>query len=143
MLCAAGNNAVEMQTTATWDMSSGRFIIHSPTTLSQKYWITNSAVHAQWCVVFAQLMMDGRNQGIHGFLVRCVTIVTKVQKCHEHVMVWYRQFQSSYGFDGRLEPEHPQLPRQVRYIVAKVSQCGTDMSQTSYGVEGPQDGLLG
>jgi acyl-CoA oxidase len=65
-----GNNAVEMQTTATWEPSTRRFIINSPTTLSQKYWITNSAVHAQWCVVFAQLMMNGANHGIHGFLVR-------------------------------------------------------------------------
>jgi hypothetical protein len=30
-----GNNAVEMQTTATYDASSQQFIIHSPTTLSQ------------------------------------------------------------------------------------------------------------
>jgi acyl-CoA oxidase len=77
MRCVAGNNAVEMQTTATWDARSGRFIIHSPTTLSQKYWITNSAVHAQWCVGFVQLMIDGKNQGIHGSVVRCV-IVTVV-----------------------------------------------------------------
>lgn len=65
-----GNNAVEMQTTATWEPRTCSFIIHSPTTLSQKYWITNSAVHAQWCVVFAQLLMDDKNHGIHGFLVR-------------------------------------------------------------------------
>lgn len=67
---SAGNNAVEMQTTATWDPRTGTFIIHSPTTLSHKYWITNSAVHAQWCVVFAQLLMGNKNHGIHGFLVR-------------------------------------------------------------------------
>jgi acyl-CoA oxidase len=59
-----------MQTTATWEPRTCSFIIHSPTTLSQKYWITNSAVHAQWCVVFAQLLMDDKNHGIHGFLVR-------------------------------------------------------------------------
>jgi len=63
-----------MQTTATWDPSSRQFIIHSPTTLSDKYWITNSAVHAQWSVVFAQLIMQGKNQGIHGFLVRYATL---------------------------------------------------------------------
>mmetsp|Transcript_3167 Transcript_3167/g.6936 ORF Transcript_3167/g.6936 Transcript_3167/m.6936 type:complete len:665 (+) Transcript_3167:191-2185(+) len=65
-----GNNAVEMQTTATYDASTQEFIIDTPTTLAQKYWITNSAVHAQWCVVFAQLLMKGTNHGIHGFLVR-------------------------------------------------------------------------
>ncbi len=35
-----------------------------------RYWITNSAVHAQWAVVFAQLTVAGRSEGIHGFLVR-------------------------------------------------------------------------
>ncbi|GBF93833.1 acyl-coenzyme A oxidase peroxisomal [Raphidocelis subcapitata] len=65
-----GNNAVEMQTTATYDAGAEEFIIHSPTTLSQKYWITNASVHAQWAVVFAQLGIAGQQQGIHGFLVR-------------------------------------------------------------------------
>ena len=36
-----GNNAVEMQTTATFDQSADEFIINTPTTLAQKYWITN------------------------------------------------------------------------------------------------------
>ncbi|GAX82883.1 hypothetical protein CEUSTIGMA_g10309.t1 [Chlamydomonas eustigma] len=65
-----GNNAVEMQTTATYDASTQEFIIHTPTTLAQKYWITNGAVHAHWCTVFAQLQVGGVNQGIHAFLVR-------------------------------------------------------------------------
>ena len=44
--------------------------------------ITNSAVHAKFAVVFAQLLIDGTNHGIHGFLVRirnevffCITIL--------------------------------------------------------------------
>ncbi|KAK9829677.1 hypothetical protein WJX72_007299 [[Myrmecia] bisecta] len=65
-----GNNAVEMQTTATFDKAADEFVIHTPTTLAQKYWITNSAVHAKWAVVFAQLLIGGKNEGVHGFLVR-------------------------------------------------------------------------
>lgn len=65
-----GNNAVEMETTAIYDKSKQEFIINTPSTLAQKYWITNSAVHARWCVVFAQLIIDKTNYGIHGFLVR-------------------------------------------------------------------------
>jgi acyl-CoA oxidase len=65
-----GNNAVEMETTATYDSSTSEWIIHSPSILSQKYWITNSADHAQWCVVFAQTIVGETNHGIHGFLVR-------------------------------------------------------------------------
>lgn len=63
-----GNNAVCMETTATFD--NGSFVINTPTPLAQKYWITNGAVHAHWAVVFAQLLIGGRNEGIHGFLVR-------------------------------------------------------------------------
>lgn len=71
LLCVhTGNNAVEMQTTARYDPAADEFIINTPTTLAQKYWITNSAVHAKWAVVFAQLHIAGRNEGIHGFLVR-------------------------------------------------------------------------
>lgn len=65
-----GNNAVCMATTATFDKSTGEFVIHSTTPLAQKYWITNGATHAHWAVVFAQLMIGGENHGIHGFLVR-------------------------------------------------------------------------
>ena len=66
----AGNNAVEMQTTAVYDKVAQEFVVHTPSALAQKYWITNSAVHAKWCVVFAQLLIEGTNHGIHGFLVR-------------------------------------------------------------------------
>ena len=63
-----GNNAVEMETTATWD--AGNWIIHTPSPLAQKYWITNSADHAKWCIVFARLLIKGKDEGVHGFLVR-------------------------------------------------------------------------
>jgi len=65
-----GNNAVEMETTATFDRQRKEFIIHTPSTLAQKYWITNSAIHAQFCVVFARLLIDSTDNGVHAFLVR-------------------------------------------------------------------------
>ncbi|CAK4626871.1 unnamed protein product [Aphanomyces euteiches] len=65
-----GNNAVEMETTAVYDPKTDEFIINTPTILAQKYWITNSAVHAKWVVVFAQLQIQGEEHGIHAFLVR-------------------------------------------------------------------------
>merc|ERR1719312_64223 len=61
-----GNNAVEMETTATYEL-----IVNTPTPLAQKYWITNGACHAKHIVVFAQLWVKGKNEGIHGVLVRC------------------------------------------------------------------------
>ena len=46
-------------------------IVNTPNPLAQKYWITNGACHAKHIVVFAQLYVDGKNEGIHGVLVRC------------------------------------------------------------------------
>ena len=36
-----GNNAVEMQTRADLDVDKDEWVISTPTTLAQKYWITN------------------------------------------------------------------------------------------------------
>merc|ERR1719384_1440117 len=64
-----GNNAVEMETTATYDKATDELIVNTPTPLAQKYWITNGACHAKHIVVFAQLHINGKNEGIHGVLV--------------------------------------------------------------------------
>merc|ERR1712109_95411 len=63
-----GNNAVEMETTATYDEATKEFIVNTPHPLAQKYWITNGAVHAKHVVVMAQLIVKGKNEGIHAIL---------------------------------------------------------------------------
>jgi len=65
-----GNNAVEMGTDITYHPESESFIVNTPDTLSQKYWITNGALHAKHCVVFGKLIVGGVNYGIHGVNVR-------------------------------------------------------------------------
>merc|ERR1719285_550035 len=65
-----GNNAIKMETTATYDQGDDTWIIHTPSPLAQKYWITNSAVHAKWIIVFAQTYVHGKHEGLHTFLVR-------------------------------------------------------------------------
>ncbi len=39
--------------------------------LLTEFQITNGACHAKHIVVFAQLYVDGKNEGIHGVLVNC------------------------------------------------------------------------
>jgi len=65
-----GNNAIQMETTAHYNEYNDTWTIHTPTPLAQKYWITNSAVHAQWIIVFAQTYIKGTHYGLHTFLVR-------------------------------------------------------------------------
>ena len=65
-----GNNAVEMETTATFDESKQEFVINTPTTLSHKYWITNGACHSNYSLVFGQTIVKGKNEGVNCFIVR-------------------------------------------------------------------------
>ncbi|KAF9291421.1 hypothetical protein BGZ68_004069 [Mortierella alpina] len=65
-----GNNAIEMETTAHYHPETHEWEIHTPSVKAQKYWITNSAVHAKWCIVFAQTFVGGKDEGIHAILVR-------------------------------------------------------------------------
>ena len=52
---------------------------------AKKYWITNGAIHAHFCIVFAHLMMDGKNEGLHTFLV---PIRSKNMKPKKGVTIW-------------------------------------------------------
>ena len=65
-----GNNAPKMETTAHYDPIKAEFTINSPSTLSQKFWITNGACHANYAIVFAQTIVGGKNEGINSFIVR-------------------------------------------------------------------------
>ena len=64
-----GNNAPKMETTAVYDQQTDQFTINSPTTMSQKYWITNGACHANFAIVFAQTIVGGKNEGVNSFIV--------------------------------------------------------------------------
>ncbi|MCO4761058.1 MAG: acyl-CoA dehydrogenase family protein, partial [Myxococcales bacterium] len=100
-----GNNAVEMRTTATYDKETDEFIVHTPDTLARKYWITNGAVHAHYVVVFARLLNDGNDEGIHGFVV---PIRDKERNVLPGVTVWDMGYKigvngvdnASIGFDN-------------------------------------------
>lgn len=133
-----GNNAVEMQTTATFDQDRDEFIIHTPTTLAQKYWITNSAVHAKFAVVFAQLHIGSTNHGIHGFLTRIrnedMTVVEGVRiEDMGHKM-------GCNGVDnGKLWFDHVRVPREG--LLDRYSQVSREGKFTSE-IGRPRDRFL-
>jgi acyl-CoA oxidase len=64
-----GSDVSKLETTAHFDEVTNEFIIHSPTETSRKFWIGNLAITATKAVVFAQLIMNGVNYGLHGFLI--------------------------------------------------------------------------
>lgn len=64
-----GNTAIEMETTAIFDQKTREWIVDTPTTAAQKYWITSGGLHAKFCLVFAQTYVNGKHEGINVFLV--------------------------------------------------------------------------
>lgn len=65
-----GSNLKMLETTATWDSQTNSFTINSPTETSLKCWIGNAFCHATHAIVFAQLIFEGQNKGLHPFLVQ-------------------------------------------------------------------------
>ncbi|XP_011376181.1 acyl-coenzyme A oxidase-like protein [Pteropus vampyrus] len=63
-----GSNVRRIQTEATFDLSAQEFVIHTPCEDAMKMYIGN-AMHGNYAAVFAQLIVDGRSQGPHCFIV--------------------------------------------------------------------------
>ena len=63
-----GSNVRGLKTTATYDPATDELIIHTPNKEDGKDYIGN-ALHGRMASVFAQLIVDGKNQGVHAILV--------------------------------------------------------------------------
>ncbi|MFS4493331.1 acyl-CoA dehydrogenase [Maribacter sp. 2308TA10-17] len=63
-----GSNVRGIKTTATFDKASDQIIIHTPGKNDNKEYIGN-ALHSKMASVFAQLIVDGKNEGVHAILV--------------------------------------------------------------------------
>ena len=55
-----------METVAHYDKQKQEFFINTPNAKAQKYWITNGSVHAHYAIVFARLIHEGNDEGLHG-----------------------------------------------------------------------------
>lgn len=64
-----GSDVANLETTATYDPATQEFVIHSPTPSARKDYIGGAAEHARMAAVFAQLITQGENRGVHCLLV--------------------------------------------------------------------------
>lgn len=65
-----GSNVQGLETTATFDPKTDEFIIHSPTLTSSKWWPGGLGKVSTHALVFARLITDGQDYGVHGFIVQ-------------------------------------------------------------------------
>ncbi|MGM7646024.1 acyl-CoA dehydrogenase family protein [Nocardia sp. JW2] len=64
-----GSDVAVLETTATYDPATQEFVVDTPTPSARKDYIGGAAEHARMAAVFAQLVTEGKNQGVHCFLV--------------------------------------------------------------------------
>lgn len=64
-----GSNVRDLETTARYDHDTRELVIDSPSEASGKDWIGNAALHGQMATVFARLLVDGEDHGVHAMLV--------------------------------------------------------------------------
>lgn len=106
-----GNNAPKMETTAVYDKEKQTFTINSPTVKSQKYWITNGACHANQALVFAQTIVNGKNEGVNCFIVPIRD--AQMKPCRGVYIEDMGHKLSLNGIDnGRLTFDHVEIPRE-------------------------------
>ncbi|KAK1272608.1 Peroxisomal acyl-coenzyme A oxidase 1 [Acorus gramineus] len=65
-----GSNVQGLETTATFDPKSDEFVIHSPTLSSSKWWPGGLGKVSTHAVVYARLITNGEDHGVHGFIVQ-------------------------------------------------------------------------
>ncbi|CAJ1928584.1 unnamed protein product [Sphenostylis stenocarpa] len=65
-----GSNVQGLETTATFDPKTDEFVIHSPTLTSSKWWPGGLGKISTHAVVYARLITDGQDHGVHGFIVQ-------------------------------------------------------------------------
>ncbi|MDX1510278.1 MAG: acyl-CoA dehydrogenase family protein, partial [Nitriliruptorales bacterium] len=64
-----GSDVQRIGTTATYVPEDDEFEIHTPDDRSRKDYIGNAAAHGRAAAVFAQLIVDGTNHGVHCLVV--------------------------------------------------------------------------
>ncbi|MGF6824134.1 acyl-CoA oxidase [Microbacterium sp. ZKA21] len=64
-----GSDVAAVGTTATYDPEAEEFVIHTPFRAATKEYLGNAALHGIAATVFAQLITNGVNHGVHCFYV--------------------------------------------------------------------------
>ena len=64
-----GSDVAAIATTATFDVGSQEFVLDTPFRGAWKDYLGNAAVHGTAAVLFAQLITEGINHGVHAFYV--------------------------------------------------------------------------
>eukprot|EP00002_Diphylleia_rotans_P008298 TRINITY_DN1804_c0_g1_i2.p1 TRINITY_DN1804_c0_g1~~TRINITY_DN1804_c0_g1_i2.p1 ORF type:complete len:574 (-),score=110.92 TRINITY_DN1804_c0_g1_i2:625-2346(-) len=73
---SVGSNVGALQTTATFDPATDEFIVHTPCLEATKWWPGCMGRTATHSVIYARLIIAGKDYGVHPFLVQLRSLET-------------------------------------------------------------------
>eukprot|EP01027_Heterolobosea_sp_BB2_P010705 GEZU01015685.1.p1 GENE.GEZU01015685.1~~GEZU01015685.1.p1 ORF type:complete len:358 (-),score=48.02 GEZU01015685.1:35-1072(-) len=120
-----GSNVQGLETTATFIKESDEFELHSPTITSTKWWVGMLGKVSTHSVVFARLIIDGKDYGPHAFMVQ-------IRSMEDHKPlpgIIVGDIGPKFGFNtvdnGFLRLDHVRIPRsQMLNRFAQVTREG-------------------
>ncbi|EGT32383.1 CBN-ACOX-1 protein [Caenorhabditis brenneri] len=65
-----GTNLQNLETTATYDVATQEFVLHTPQITALKWWPGNLGKSSNYAVVVAHMIIKGKNYGPHPFMVQ-------------------------------------------------------------------------
>ncbi|TQN38102.1 acyl-coenzyme A oxidase [Blastococcus colisei] len=123
-----GSDVQQLRTTCTYDPATECFDLHTPHQAARKDYIGNAAEDGRLAVVFAQLITQGKNHGVHAWLV---PIRNGDGSPCEGVTIGDDGPKAGLpGVDnGRLTFDHVQVPRDM--LLDRYGQVAADGTYTS------------
>ncbi|KAI0226240.1 hypothetical protein L0F63_003960 [Massospora cicadina] len=120
-----GCGLANLETTATLDLKTDEWIINSPTLSSAKFWPGGLAKFSNHAIVYAQLVIDDKSYGPHGFVVQ-----TRAFEDHREMRgVTLKDIGPKVGYagmdNGYAMFDHVRIPRRNMLMrFAKVTRDG-------------------
>ncbi|CAD8203711.1 unnamed protein product [Paramecium octaurelia] len=65
-----GSDVQNLETTATYDPQSNDFVLHTPAVSAVKFWPGELGFLSNYALVYAKLIFNGKNKGVHPFMVQ-------------------------------------------------------------------------
>jgi acyl-CoA oxidase len=123
-----GSDVQQLRTTCTYDPATQCFDLHTPHQAARKDYIGNAAKDGRMAVVFAQLITQGKNHGVHAWLVPI-----RDEQGNPMPGITIGDDGAKAGLNGvdngRLTFDHVQVPRDM--LLDRYGQVAEDGTYTS------------